>query len=211
MDQSAHAASVFNELANKYQDRFMHFELYNDTFDLFCDNIPKPNAEILELACGPGNITKYLLSKRPDFNILGTDLAPNMIELAKANNPSAIFQIMDCRAVSTIDKKYDSVMIGFCLPYLDKEETEKLIADTSKILNEGGIVYLSTMEAPYSKSGPEKSSAGHEIYMHYYMADDLVVMLESNDFEIISLQRKDFLQNDGSTTKDIILIAKRSY
>jgi ubiquinone/menaquinone biosynthesis C-methylase UbiE len=210
MDQSAHAASIFNELANKYQDRFMHFDLYNDTFDLFCESIPKPNAEILELACGPGNITKYLLKKRPDFNILGTDLAPNMIELAKGNNPSATFQIMDCREVSAIGKKYDGVMIGFCLPYLDKEETEKLITDTSKILNNEGIVYLSTMEAPYSKSGPEKSSSGDEIYMHYYMAEDLISMLESNDFEIISLQRKDFLQNDGSTTKDIIIIAKRS-
>jgi len=40
-------------------------------------------AKVLELACGPGNITKCLLSKRPDLEILATDIAPNILELAK--------------------------------------------------------------------------------------------------------------------------------
>jgi len=207
MDRSAQVVYIFNKFAAQYNERFLHFDLYNDTFDLFCDHIPKQNADILELACGPGNITRYLLSKRPDFNIFGTDVAPNMIELAKANNPTATFQIMDCRNLAAIDKKYDGIMIGFCLPYLSKEETAKLIGDAAGILNEGGVIYLSTMEAPYSKSGWEKNSSGDEMYMHYYMAEDIVPMLESNGFEIIALQRKDFLQKDGSITQDIIIIA----
>jgi trans-aconitate methyltransferase len=64
--------------------------------------ITKQDADILELACGPGNITQYIISKRSDFKILGTDLAPNMIELAKINNPSAQFQLLDSRDIRTI-------------------------------------------------------------------------------------------------------------
>lgn len=174
MDRSAQVAYVFNKFASQYNERFMHFDLYNDTFDLFCENIPKQNADILELACGPGNITRYLLNNRPDFNILGIDLASNMIELAKVNNPTATFQIMDCRDIAAIDKKYDGIMVGFCLPYLNKEETAKLIGDAANRLNNDGIIYLSTMEAPYSKSGLEKNSGGDEMYMHYYMAEDIL-------------------------------------
>ncbi|WP_438426090.1 hypothetical protein [Aquimarina macrocephali] len=47
----------------------MNLEMYHDTFDLFCKSIKKDNAEVLELGFGPGNITKYILQKRPDFNI----------------------------------------------------------------------------------------------------------------------------------------------
>jgi hypothetical protein len=35
----------------------MEMDLYNDTFDLFCNSIEKENADMLELAYGPGNIT----------------------------------------------------------------------------------------------------------------------------------------------------------
>lgn len=209
MDNSSQAVSVFNKLAQQYQDRFMNFDLYNDTFDIFCDNIPKPDAAILELACGPGNITRYLLNKRPDFKILGTDLAPNMLELAKENNPAADFQIMDSRAIASIDKKYDGIMIGFCLPYLSKEETAKLISDAYQILNPEGVIYISTMEDDYSKSGIEESSNGDTVFVHYYLAGDILQMLKANHFNIINLQRKDFLQKDNTIAKHLVIIAKK--
>ncbi|NQX43266.1 class I SAM-dependent methyltransferase [Pedobacter steynii] len=98
-DKTKNAVAVFNKRANEYQDKFMDTQLYHESFDLFCEHITKENADILELACGPGNIIKYLLKKRPDFNILGIDLSLNMIDLAKANNPTATFELMDCRNV----------------------------------------------------------------------------------------------------------------
>ena len=91
MDQNKIAVDVFNKLANTYQDKYMHVDLYKDSFDFFCQNIKTENTAILEIACGPGNITKYILDKKPDLKILGIDLAPNMIDLAKVNNPSAEF------------------------------------------------------------------------------------------------------------------------
>ena len=85
--------------------------------DLICNAVIKNKATILEIGCGPGNITKYLLSKRPDFNIFGIDIAPNMIELSKINNPKANFAVMDSRNISTIETKYDAMVCGFCLLY----------------------------------------------------------------------------------------------
>src|SRR6476660_8726042 len=58
-EKSAAAVSLFNKLAKQYQDKYMDVSLYHHSFDIFCRHISKPNAEILELACGPGNITKY--------------------------------------------------------------------------------------------------------------------------------------------------------
>src|SRR5438045_2838934 len=100
MDKTKIAVDLFNKLASEYQKKYMDVSLYSDSLNLFCKLIPKQNATVLELACGPGNVTKYLLDKRPDLKILGTDLGPNMIKLARQNNPTVEFKILDCRNIS---------------------------------------------------------------------------------------------------------------
>lgn len=209
MDKSKVAVDVFNKHASLYQTKFMDVSLYHATFDFFCGSIKKQNAEVLELACGPGNITKYLLNKHPDLKVFGTDLAPNMIELAKQNNPSAVFEVLDCRKITSLNKNYDAIMCGFCLPYISKEETIQLIEDAYKILSPGGVVYISTMEDDYSKSGLRKGSQGDEIFMHYYLEKDLSVPLIKNGFQINHVSRIKSEMTDGSVVTDLILIAEK--
>jgi 2-polyprenyl-3-methyl-5-hydroxy-6-metoxy-1,4-benzoquinol methylase len=208
MDKTKIAVDIFNKLASAYQAKFMDVSLYHDTLDVFCNNITKQNADVLELACGPGNITQYLLNKRPDFKLLGTDLAPNMIELAKINNSSAQFQLLDSRDIKQLHKTYDAIMCGFILPYLSKEEAIQLINDSALILNKNGVIYISTMEDDYSLSGFKKGSTGDEIYMHYHQADYLTEALIQSGFIIIDVQRKTYLAADNTTVIDLILVAK---
>lgn len=209
MDKTKIAVAVFDKLAKEYQDKFMDVSLYSDTFDFFCDSISRENAEVLEIACGPGNITNYLLGKRPDLKILGIDLAPKMIELAKDNNPTAKFQIMDCRDIEIFENKFDAIVCGFCLPYLSKEETKKLIADSSILLNPDGLLYISTMEADYSNSGLQKGSSGDEIYMHFHEAGYLTAFLKENHFTVLSVVRKNSIMSNGTEVVDLVIISKR--
>lgn len=209
MDKNKMAVALFDKLAEVYQQKYMNVAGYHDTLDWFCEHLPKQNASVLELACGPGNITNYLLAQRPDFKILGTDLAPKMIELAAINNPTAQFQLLDCRELSSHDAKYDGIMCGFCLPYLQKQEVVQLFLDANARLNEAGILYLSTMEDDYEKSGFRKGSTGDEIYMHYYPKEFLTAALQDIGFKILKEKRQDFTEKDGSQTVDLILIAQK--
>ncbi len=127
MDKTQSVREGFDKNAQAYQDRFMDFELYNDTFDFFCEQVKSPHAEVLDIATGPGNISRYLLNQRPDFRLLGIDLSPRMVELAKINNPSSHFQVFDCRELSRLNRSFDGIICGFGLPYLSKEEALKLI------------------------------------------------------------------------------------
>jgi len=208
MDKYQITVNTFNKLANKYQERYMEMDFYNDTYDQFCDFVSKKNATIFEIACGPGNITKYLLSKRPDYQIFGTDLAPNMVELAKVNNPNAKFEVMDSREIDQVKQKFDAIMCGFCFPYLSKNDVAKLIQNSSKLLNSQGYIYLSTMEDDYEKSGFQTSSTGDQAYMYYHQADFIVNHLEDNGLEIVSLQRKEFPAELGAAATDLFIIAR---
>ena len=204
------AIDIFNKHAQLYQDKYMHLDLYNDTFDLFCNNIAQENAEILDVACGPGNITRYLLKKRPDFKVLGIDLSINMINLAKLNNPTAEFLMMDCREISLLDKQYNGIMCGFCLPYLSKEEAVKLIGDAVKLLKPNGVFYLSTMEENEDNtSGLKTSSTGDQMYLYYHQAEYLTNALQENNFKIIAVRHQDYPTQDGTKTTDLIILARR--
>ncbi|WP_317899012.1 class I SAM-dependent methyltransferase [Aurantibacillus circumpalustris] len=207
MNKTKIAVEIFDRRANDYQERFMDFDLYNDTFDLFCSHITKNSAELLDVACGPGNITKYLLKQKPDLKILGIDLALKMLELAQENNPSAEFKEMDCRNIDSLNKKFDAIMCGFCLPYLTKEEAIDLIRNSSELLKKGGLLYISTMEDDYEKSGLKKSSDGKdEMFIHYHQADYLQEALQNNGFSLIYTERKAFPEAE---TMDLVLIAKK--
>jgi len=184
-DKTKIAVAVFDKCAKLYQDKFMDVSLYHDTFDLFCREIKKENPAILELACGPGNITKYLLQQRSNFKVLATDLAPNMIALAQENNPTAGFQLLDQKNIGSLNKTFDGIVCGFGLPYLSKEEAIQLIQDSYTILNNDGVFYLSTMEDDYSKSDWQKGSTGDTIFMHYHQEDYLLETLKNVGFKLI--------------------------
>jgi predicted TPR repeat methyltransferase len=211
MDNYKKTFQTWDKVASIYQDKFMDLDLYNDTYDIFCKLVEIPNPNILEIGCGPGNITKYILSKRVDFKIEAIDTSPNMIELARKNIPNARFTVMDCRELDRLNSKFDAVVCGFCMPYLSKGDCIKLINDCSTLLNNDGLFYFSIIENDYRKSTFETSSDGqHTMYVYYHQEDYLKKALEENNFEIIELIRKNYPKNDGTTQLNLIVIAGKT-
>jgi len=207
MDRSKQAVSVFDKHAQLYVDKYMDVALYAEMLTFLCDEL-KQNANVLELGCGPGNVTKFLLNRRPDLQILGTDLSENMIRLAVANNPNATFQLLDCRKIISLNQEFDVVVCSFILPYLLKEETIQLFQDCSAILNPSGWLYLSTMEDDYSASGLKKSSKGDEIFIHFYESDFLSKVLFELGFDIIK-QEKIKTESPQGIVTDLVMIAQK--
>lgn len=206
-DRNSVAVAVFHRLAARYQQKFMDVSLYAGALNYFCDALP-PAAPVLELACGPGNITRYLADRRPDLHITGTDLAPAMLALAQANNPGARFMLLDCRALSQLEQKYEGIVAGFVLPYLTRVETRALICAAAGRLLPGGVLYLSTMEDSYRCSGPRRSSAGDEIFMHYYEGRWLRAVLGREGFSLELEERKRYPGSDGTEVTDLLLVAR---
>ncbi len=204
------AADIFNKHALLYQSRFMDVSLYADRIAHFCEHLPD-GGNVLELACGPGNITRYLLDLRPDLKILATDIAPNMLELAKANNPGAAFRLLDCRDLSSMTETYDGILCGFCLPYLSEEESKSLIRSCAALLNPGGILYLSCMEeSEHHQSGIKTNSAGDKTYMYYHSARFLTDALSGGGFESIELSRNITQTGDEPANTDLVFTALKT-
>ena len=189
----------------------MGLKLYNDTYDLICNVVIKNKATILEIGCGSGNITRYLLSKRPDFNIFGIDISPNMIELAKINNPKANFAVMDSRNISEIETKYDAIVCGFCLPYLSETDSQKLIFEANYLLNNSGFLYLSFVEGDPNKSGFQAGSTGNRSYFYYHNLDQLKSQLLQNSFEDLKIFKVEYKKSEKEQDIHTIITAKKKH
>jgi ubiquinone/menaquinone biosynthesis C-methylase UbiE len=207
-DKYQETFETWNKIASLYQDKFMKLDLYNDSYDFICHSISKPDAKIFEVGCGPGNITHYLLSQRPDFQILGIDISSNMIELAKKNNPTAKFEVMDIRNMNLIHSKFDGIIAGFCLPYLSELEAQEFIQNSYEILNPDGLIYLSFVEGDSSQSG-FKSSGNGRVYFYYHSLDSLTAELEKWKFQEIKIWKVDYRKSEEQYETHTLLTAKK--
>jgi 2-polyprenyl-3-methyl-5-hydroxy-6-metoxy-1,4-benzoquinol methylase len=208
MDKYKETFDTWNKVASVYQEKFMNLDLYNETYDFICNSIDKREAKLLEIGCGPGNITKYILSKRPDFNIFGIDIAPNMIELARVNNPSASFEVMDARQISNLGSKYDAVISGFCLPYLSQAESTEFIFNAYRLLNENGLIYISFVEGNPNKSDFQVGSGGR-VFFNFHNLDNLIEQLITTDFSDIKTFKREYQRNELEYETHTIIIAKK--
>ncbi len=208
MDKYDETFETWNNIALLYEQKFMDLDLYNSSYDFVCMELEMRDPKVLEIGCGPGNITKYLLSKRPDFDIFGIDVAPKMIELAKRNNPKANFAQMDCRKISSLDTKYDAIICGFCLPYLSVQESEKLIEDAKNLLNNSGLIYLSFVEGHASESDYKEGSGGR-VFFYYHDLAQLSKQLQAHQFEEMQLFKVPYPGADGKDDIHTIVVARK--
>jgi len=211
MDKTEAAISIFNRHAEEYQTKYMDLAKYHESLDLFCSLIPTA-PHLLDIACGPGNITRHVLDQHPTAKMLGIDLAPKMLDLARVNNPTATFKLLDCRRISELPEKYDAIICGFCLPYLSKEESVQLISDAAELLNADGVFYLSTMEGEDTLSGWVGPSSGGEekLYMHYHQEDYLTVALLDNGFTIYRIDHVPIAEAKGAAVTDLVILAQKA-
>lgn len=201
----------FDEFADEYASRFMNVDDYKDSIDKFCD-CKSENPKILDLACGPGNYTRYLQQKFPQSSILAIDLAPRMIELAKKQLKNARFEVMDMKNIHQLSETFDLILCSFGLPFLTKAEANKFIADCASHLKKNGRLYISTMEGDESEAGFETTSftGSAEVYFNYHRQEDIEVAIKTCGLQLEYLKKQDYLETDGNALTDMIFIAAKS-
>lgn len=210
MDAHNETAATWNKVASLYQDKFMQLDLYNESYNYVCELL-KEKSTVLDIGCGPGNITQYLLTKRPDLQIFGIDFAPSMIALASTNNPAADFAVMDCRRISELTQTFNAIFCGFCLPYLSTDECARLIADAADLLAENGFVYLSFVEGEATQSGFQVSSTGDRMYFYYHSLQQMISLLSVNGFNALFTFKVEYQKSKTEIDTHTILIAERSF
>ena len=184
MDPSRQSAEVFHKHAQAYLEKFRDVGRYQLALDRFLASLPAGPPRVLELGCGPGNLTRYLLDQRPDLEIHGLDLAPAMIDLARDLNPEASFLVSDIRNLDLNPDTWDAVLAGFVFPYLTHNEMVAVLAQLAQGLKPGGSCCIGTLTGNPALTGWYGPSDGgpDRTHIRVQTIQDVTRSLESAGF-----------------------------
>jgi ubiquinone/menaquinone biosynthesis C-methylase UbiE len=152
----------------------------------------QPDDVILEIGCGAGDMAFHLAPKCK--KIIGTDLSPEMISVAKnrklkseINNIS--FQVEDSYNLSFSENSFDKVICINALQVM--KEPNRAVLEGYRVLREGGefvsITYLFGESGllEYFKLTKWIIKYGKPKYWHNFKSEELTNIFENSGFRII--------------------------
>ncbi|MFT8351372.1 class I SAM-dependent methyltransferase [Clostridium saccharoperbutylacetonicum] len=116
-------------------------KLYKDLCEVISKLLDK-NMQVLELACGTGQLTFPLCKKVASWE--ATDFSKKMIEEAKARaaNLPVTFTVQDATNLSYEDGKFDTVIIANALHIMPNPD--KALMEIRRVLKRGGLLIAPT-------------------------------------------------------------------
>jgi SAM-dependent methyltransferase len=102
------------------------------------------SAHLLEIGCGNGHLLGHIRDRFPTLGLVGLDLSPEMVELARARNvPSSEIVVGDVRRLSFPDAHFDVVVSERCLiNILDIKAQGTALSELARVLVPGGHLVL---------------------------------------------------------------------
>lgn len=204
------SVATFDRLADRYAEKYFHLNLYDPYLQRFAKRIESQDARVLDVACGPGNVSAYLAKIRPDLKLVGLDLAEGMVRQARLRVPSVEFKVMDCRNIGALDQVFDACAFAFGLSYLTDADANRFFTSLNAILACSAMLYLSTITGDPNWSGFETSSSGNRVYLKYRSIAEVVSMVEWAGYRVDFTEVITSPENAPKPTQDLILIAQRT-
>lgn len=133
---------------------FIYFNKRQDEIKRLCKNFVPPNARILEIGCGTGIITKYLI-KLSD-KIVSLDISDKNIEIAKqyVKSEKVNFLILDLlnQEKNYFESiKFDVILIADVLEHLPRTKHLSVFKLIESYLSENGRVIITYPSPEYQK------------------------------------------------------------
>ena len=158
----------------------------DDWLEKFDDIIMGTQKPILDLGCGGGNDTLYLISKGKQ--VISCDQSPSAINNIRKNFP----EVYDAKCFNMLDglpfedEAFDVVIADLCLHYFLKTDTEKILNDIRRILTPGGHLILRVNSINDVLHG---AGQGPEIEHHVFEMEGKTIKRFFNEEDIRSFFR----------------------
>ena len=160
----------------------------DDWLERFNDIIEVATKPILDLGCGSGNDTLYLINKGK--KVISCDQSPSAIQNISKNFPEVYdvkcFNMLD--GIPFEDETFEVVIADLCLHYFLDADTKKILNDIKRILEPGGHLILRVNSVNDVLHG---AGDGREIEHHVYEMEGKTIKRFFDD-EDIRYYFKDF-------------------
>lgn len=117
--------------------------------------MPYPGARLLDLACGPAELARRLQPHvEPGGMVVGVDLAPRMLEIARQRAPGTRFLLMDLERLGFQEASFDGAVCGHGYQFVP--DLPGALAEAARVLKPNRVLAAS-VPAP-GNSGPKAAT-----------------------------------------------------
>lgn len=132
-----YASRLFDELREKPLDRAL--------LASFAEQVPD-GLPVADVGCGPGHVTRHLHER--DLDVIGIDLSPEMIQVARERMPQASFEVGSMLSLDADDNAWGGIVAFYSVIHLDDDEVPRALAEFTRVLVPGGLLLLAFHVTP---------------------------------------------------------------
>ncbi|MCK4688311.1 MAG: class I SAM-dependent methyltransferase [Candidatus Lokiarchaeota archaeon] len=199
---------AWTRVADKHDE--VNYVNINPLFYYFYENLPK-GAYILDLGSGTGKPYAKLLIER-GFNVLGIDISPRMVELARKYVPQADFVEL---SMTDIEYKnmFDGVFSSYTMLLLDPPLFEDVAKRIVRSLKKGGLFYLSLNETGEEGADVDKEVfveiMGENMYSRAYSKEEVLKMFSNMGMELLKFYRETLTSKEFGIEHSTVYVFKK--
>jgi SAM-dependent methyltransferase len=177
----------------QFADELDHKPLERGLLDAFCDL--SPDGTVADIGCGPGHITEFLAARRDD--VVGMDLSPGMIEIARRHNPRLRFEVASMLRLPVPDGALAGVVAIYSIIHLDPAERGQAFAEFARTLAPDGLL---------------RTFLGQSVDMDGYFLDPSVVTadLVANGFRVQARLDREPIADIEFASRRCYILARRT-
>lgn len=117
--------------------------------------IPEKRGNILDVACGMGATTRYLLKYFSASNVVGINISQKQLEISRANALGCEFMLMDAVDLAFRDAFFNNIICVEAAFHFDTRE--RFVQEAYRVLKPGGYLVLSDISFAQLARLEEKS------------------------------------------------------
>lgn len=137
---------AYTAVADRYIGMFGTTEkVHADDLAFIGRHLSIRSGPVLDLGCGPGQMTGYLRSLGVDA--AGIDMVPEFIAYAKAAHPGIEFQLGSMHHLDAGDGSVAGILTWYSLIHLPPEELDGALAELRRVMAPGGTLVAGFFDA----------------------------------------------------------------
>jgi SAM-dependent methyltransferase len=114
---------------------------------------------VLDLGCGPGQITRYLCSLGVEAT--GVDLVPEFIAHARATHPTGAYRLGSMDDLDVADHSVAGILAWYSLIHLPPQDVDGVLAEFRRMMAPAGTLVLGVFD------GDEVAGFDHKVVTAY--------------------------------------------
>jgi SAM-dependent methyltransferase len=206
MQPQKNIIECYDKTAKNYADKFMgelsHKEFDRTLLTAFA-SVNRNKGKIIDLGCGPGQTTKYLADCGCK-DVLGVDLSPEMVKVAKEINPQLNFETADMLNLSYPDKTFGAALAFYSIVHFDDAQISMAFREIKRVLVNNGHFLFSFHIGDNSIHRDEFLEQPVNVDFYFFQPKKIIELLAAAGFDLIdSLERQHY--------PDVEYPSKRAY